>query len=536
MEDPSKPNPSLTAVALDAAGIQTYIFGSNRLKENVGGSYLIGKQLFGELMIQCLTDVIGDPARLMTDWEQGTPLKMAGNPAFDAEIGYIGGGNALLFFREEQDARRFLRHYSQAVLLHFPGLRVVAGLVEEVGLEDLEAGFSKFRSRYEAALQRNKHAGHNALLIPKPGIADDCPLSNEAGAVPFAEHENKGKPQWIGAGAKRRLDAADDAQRELLATSPRAITQRFTFSLELEHLGQGDEKGYVAIVHIDGNGIGKMFKDCASLSALRVLSRDVAQAAEKAMQNLIDELAIKLQPGTGLWEMLSLHTGKNGLVTLPIRPMIVGGDDVVFVCEGRLGVHLAERYVHHFRVEMRPIAAQRGVEVNACAGIAVVKTKYPFYRAYLLAEGLMRKAKEAVPEHGPSSWLAFLVASSGFNGELDEILQQQYQFGELDLYGGPYQLDGDRKPLAALKKDIQHLQRWPRNKVMELREMITQPKDVQGYFLDTLRSRRLLLPGQSADYLDKKGPIPPLREADFGRYLDMIDLMDFYPKDLLPCN
>jgi hypothetical protein len=534
MEDPLKPSPNITAVALDAAGIQTYVFGSNRLKENVGGSYLIAEELFGRLLIECLTDIVGDPAHLADDWTHTASFKMAEHPEYTAEIGYIGGGNALLFFRHQTEAHQFLRYYSQAVLLHFPGLRVVSGIVENVSFEEVGQDFPGFRRRYEAALTRNKHGGHNALLIPKPGIADDCPLSNEAAAERFAEHGQK--PQWIGAGAKRRLDAADDSQRELLRQYPEAINQRFTFSLELEHLGQGDEKGYVAIVHIDGNGIGKLFKSCESLSALRTLSIEVADAAESAMTRLIEELALKLQPGTELWEILHLHRDESGKITLPIRPMIVGGDDVVFVCEGKLGVHLAERYVHHFRVAMQPIATQHQIAINACAGVAIVKTKYPFYRAYLLAEGLMRKAKQAAHAHQQTSWLAFLVASSGFNGELDEILEQQYRFGDLDLYGGPYQLDGDPKPLSELKKDVLHLQTWPRNKVMELREMLTQPRDVQGYFLDSLRSRQLLLPGQDPATLKQTGSIPPLREADYGRYLDMIDLMEFYPKDLLQCN
>jgi hypothetical protein len=208
---------------------------------------------------------------------------------------------------------------------------------------------------------------------------------------------------------------------------------------------------------------------------------------------------------------------------LPIRPMLVGGDDVVFVCEGRLGVYLAERYIQYFCNEMNRDRHPQGEKVAACAGIAIVKTKYPFFRAYSLAEALMRKAKED-SRSNKDSWLAFMVSSSGFSGELDEILEQQYSIGNIDFYGGPYRLNPGDNTIASLKHGVKHFQdHWPRNKVMELRDMMKRPQDAQDFFMESIKARALQLPENEK----------AIKSTNYGKYMDMIEMMAFYPPILL---
>lgn len=502
----------LAAVLIDTVSIQPYVFGSNKLRENIGASYLVGDVLYKQVLPSVLG--VAPDASEFTAWHRETTTIAMLNPnPPEWEIAYEGGGNALVLFRDHVAAKAFVKAFSKAVLLNFPGMRVAMGLVEDIGQEELKSAFGSLRARLEDALGKAKHLGHTSNVFSKSGIVEDCPRSNEAATV---EGE---KGIWIGLGTQVKEAAAAKAQNHARTQYPAFAGTRFAFTEELELFGQPEDKGYVAIVHIDGNGIGERFQQCASLPELRNLSILVSNVAQEAMKETIDHLVALLPEKSPLREEFDLEM-EDGKHFLPLRPLLIGGDDVVYVCEGRLGIYTAQRYIESFCNKMNKDTTKQ--PVAACAGVAIVKTKYPFYRAYEWAEELMRKAKEKSRGNN-YSWLAFLVSASGFNGELEDILAEQYQIGEDQLYGGPYSLKGGPNPIGDLLKGIHHFAaQWPRNKVMDLRDVLVKSKSERDYFMVTLKSRNLELPDEPIDIKS-----PPL-----GKYMDMIELLPFHLKAL----
>ena len=92
-------------VVVDTMQIQPYIFGSNRLRENVGASYLVNAAT-KDWAFEAVKEVapkhnIGSQNDLMDGaWiEKG----------LDAEVLYAGGGNFAVLFRDENMAKKF--HY-----------------------------------------------------------------------------------------------------------------------------------------------------------------------------------------------------------------------------------------------------------------------------------------------------------------------------------------------------------------------------------------------------------------------------------------
>ena len=108
---------------------------------------------------------------------------------------------------------------------------------------------------------------------------------------------------------------------------------------------------------------------------------------------------------------------------LPIRPIIVGGDDITFVCNARIAVQVA----HYLMQEL--LSDKNGLSISSCAGIAVIPTSYPFFRGYQMAEQLCDSAKSKMRtynkdnEVSESCWMDFAF----LHGETAPTLEQFFR-------------------------------------------------------------------------------------------------------------
>jgi len=262
--------------------------------------------------------------------------------------------------------------------------------------------------------------GLPAVTFFRFGPDDQQPLS--ADALAKAEDETR--------------DAANDRLRGMLKDS----TRGFEFTDELDKLvsGAGD-KSYIAVVHADGNGIGRRFKQLvdntptsrACLDGLRKLSQAVNEAGKQALRATVQALVTAISPPHREREELEdfydgLPKYSSTVRYLPFRPIIFGGDDLTFVCDGRLGLPLASIYLKAW--EQASAQLPEGGQAYAYAGVAVVKTHYPFVRAYKLGEDLCNQTKKAVKEaRKPGSAMDWHFAMSGIFGDIAAIRAREYQ-------------------------------------------------------------------------------------------------------------
>ncbi|MCB6585470.1 hypothetical protein, partial [Streptococcus gordonii] len=79
-----------------------------------------------------------------------------------------------------------------------------------------------------------------------------------------------------------------------------------------------------AIIHIDGNQMGKKFSDCKSLHERGRLSYQVRKNTEDTFAALLDSIVAEYD---SYGDFLDLEEG-----VLPIRLLILGGDDITFIC------------------------------------------------------------------------------------------------------------------------------------------------------------------------------------------------------------
>ncbi|MGH7453353.1 MAG: Cas10/Cmr2 second palm domain-containing protein, partial [bacterium] len=303
---------------------------------------------------------------------------------------------------------------------------------------------------------------------------------------------------------------------------------------------------HIAIVHIDGNDVGERFKQTSNLKAIRILSKTVHEATEKAFDAVIEktvEKYDKIMEALGLDSERAYPTIENKNI-LPIRSIVLGGDDVTFVCDGKLGIYFAKIFIEEFEKQK-----VNGEKLTACAGVAIIKTKYPFYRGYWLAEELCTNAKrERKDEKSAASFLDFHVSLGSIGGSLKMIRQRDFENrpqGSL-LYRpfkivpkDPFDELGLNHFLEKVSQlDLEIAQRLkipdyglPKNKINELREVLTLTEDAAREFVRALQYRGWKLPHiegrqyQESLFADNKTP-----------YFDMIEILRFYPEFALEEN
>lgn len=503
-------------VILDTVSIQQYIFSTNSLKENLGASYLVDKEVYGRILKEASKAIFSylDDS-IFGDWERD-PEKIAINNGAEFEIGYIGGGNAFILFKEENKAQAFVKEWSKRLLVECPGL-IPSSAIGQIDFNN----FSESLKKLFKQMSNNKAEFVPQTMLPRHGITADCRRTGYSREI-WCEKLPAEDQDYISSVSNAKIEASkltNKTHNELLGQ----YRDRFTFTDELEKLGQLKNKdSHIAIVHIDGNDMGNRFKGQDSLTNLRKLSRSVRDATKRAFQKMLSKLIEKIPEMNNNDFKLAREDDRT---ILPLRPIIIGGDDVTFVSEGRLGIWLAKVFLEAFEHEQ----VSDGKPLTACAGIAITKTKYPFYRGYELSEDITKKAKEERHNSKDTgSWLDFHLSSGGFSGPLSEIRERQYKTTEYNILMRPYRLSDFKeliRGVAELKsKDEKGKARFPRSKIMKLREVLFLGKTERELFEIELNARGLRLP----EYKNFKGDRILINKET--PYFDMLELMELYPE------
>ena len=93
----------------------------------------------------------------------------------------------------------------------------------------------------------------------------------------------------------------------------------------------------------------------------------------------------------------------------PIRPVILGGDDLTVIIRADLALDFTVEFLNAFERQTKEqfefLAKYYQVEgfengITACAGIAYIKEKYPFHYGVHLADLLTGKAKKFSKKDG----------------------------------------------------------------------------------------------------------------------------------------
>ena len=291
---------------------------------------------------------------------------------------YSGGGHTVLQFESKQQATAFAEAVTGRVLVEFPGMELFVRQL--TAREDVQPA--------QALLELSQR-------------------------LEFKKSHRKASFRCFDLGVEQAETAGDD----LSAEPDGQVPDGWKLTVDTEEMAAGNN--FLAVVHLDGNSMGKrvqkIYNDCGSdweqcRNMLQLFSREIDRHFGQAFSEMAQELASALEKtGDPRWEKR----------ILPLRKIIVAGDDVCFITAGDLGLECAASFIRHLSGK---INGADGQPYSACAGIAVVHTRYPFRRAYDLAEELCTNAKKFCAACGGEiSALDYHIEFSQIKDSLHEI-------------------------------------------------------------------------------------------------------------------
>lgn len=410
-----------TLTLLDARRVQGYVFGTNHLKQNLGASALVER------------------ATAEDGWVKDAL------PASGGRVLFAGGGNVALLFDAESLAVDFARAYTQRVMKDAPGLDVAVAHVafdwDRPG--SMLAAWERMR---QEAMPRRKNGWTPTRPLAGLGVTAQCVYTGQPAVGVNKDEDKDGKESLVSAEVRAKLDAeslANDRLRDMFRPGG------LRFPRDFEQMGgEAGRANYIAVVHADGNGMGRRLSNYLAagkdnddvIRRMRAFSDSVTKRGTAALRAVLDHLKVVEEPDER-GKVRKVVKGLDGEPPLPLsndylplRPIVFGGDDVTFVCDGRLGLELAARFLRAFEAG----ALVDGSPGYACAGVAIVHTHYPFARAYGLAEELCGEAKaearRLVAKGAPGASLVnWHYAVSGMVMDWHRIREREYSVRGGDL-------------------------------------------------------------------------------------------------------
>ena len=518
---------NLKAIIFDTRSIQRYIFSANKLRTNIGASYLVEK-IFDTTLIEVLQQVLGSGQIDADTWQK---VKSPDWTAMDttARIGYIGGGNALVLFRQDTDdsvLQDVVYEFSKRLLVEYPGLRTGAaigsisleadGTIGEVdGLNDLSKLIHKLKE-YQGSQFPEVSPAYTGLTLVCD-INGETANAYDAAQGRFCSQEVMSKLRANTTDGRQEAMADAELRRKIqsglekISSQPDRLAE-YAFPKEIEHLGQQETESYFAVVHIDGNNMGQKFSACKTLTQRKNKSLEIRQKTIDAFCSLVDSIMDEIDSYEGV---LNSFRDSQKRRELPVRPLVLGGDDMTFVCPAKLALKYAKRVMLYMN--------EQGIDT--CGGIAILPDSYPFFRGYVLAEQLCDAAKNKMRPLEKGCWLDFAILHGEQAPTLEQIRKREYSsFDGHNMHFGPYCLDDADNPhyLDYLEEGISLFRQLPMNKVKDMRSVLPASEHIRQQFLQQLGKDKLPDMGHWQAYRDTlwhEGETP---------YVDAIEMMDFY--------
>jgi len=383
--------------------VQQFIFRTGRLTEIIGGS---------EIVEQICTSLFKEQVNA-----QGV-----NEDTYEKNLIVSAAGIIKFIFDEKEHCQKIVRTFPKNVYSKAPGISFNQAVVEVQGDKPSSENLKELEKRLR--IQRNKatpqtETGLRIMLrVPRTGMPGTIVNKNEV------------------------MDKASFLKQQTYKTKTELllnkleIDDQYIFSNLIDDIA--GKKQYVAIIHADGNNMGKVIRDLNESN----LEQEPIELNKK-FSSAINDITLNAAKIAIKNTFYKEFKGK----TIPFRPVIIGGDDFTVICNAQYALELTKSYLKAFAEESSRIfeAEFNNVPtVTACAGIAFLKSSYPFHYGVKLAEdlcGFSKNEAKKINNNLVPSCLAFHRILSSFVGDYkDDIITRELTASSsgINFCGGPY--------------------------------------------------------------------------------------------------
>jgi len=452
-------------------GIQKFIFQTDKLKEIVGASEMV-EQICTTLFEQSINECGG---------------------RFKPQNLIIGAaGNIKYIIENEDECKNVYLQFPKKVMEFAPGI-TISQVVEPIDGELRSSHFNK--------IEDNLKKQRNIQPVPVCRGMMISERSRRTGMPGYQFIDN----EVIDLGTYKKIETSK--QKTTGLDKKIEVPSDTHLPYDFEELSAHANKNWLAVIHADGNGLGKILQKMGAESANKSEKelidsfRNFSKALEKSTidaTNIAIAKTIKVEKAT---------KGKRKI--LPFRPIVLGGDDLTIITRAEDALKFLDVYLNTFEEET---FKNLGTKLTVCAGVSFIKSSYPFYYGYELAEMLCSRAKKesrAIQEDSAPSSIMFYKVQSSFITRLDELIHGEMTcYDGLSFANGPYYLDEyEGKP--NIKKLI--------DKAKELLEDEAPASQIRRWLTDRYISK------SSADMLMER-TIQVLKSRKNTKYIDSFGL------------
>jgi hypothetical protein len=372
------------------SGIQGFIFQTNKLKEIVGAS---------ELVEQICTTVFDKYAK-------------------SGESVVRAAGNIKHIFDNKEDCENAVKKFPRKVMTMAPGITINQAVVAiNVDLSD----YADKANEIEKLLHTQRNKPLRSLTLGLIAIH-----RSPSTGLPAVKESDDG---MIDEASEKKIQQ-HQATRKLVEKSFGKNFLHEEIAYDIENIT--DKNDWIAVVHADGNGMGAIFRETGkNKDKMKIFSKRVSEITETAAQQAFGFIDENYE-----WDDI-----------IPVRPVVLGGDDLTLICRADLAVDYTKTFLTAFEEESKRSLKDLNIAggekgLTACAGIAFVKSSYPFHYAVDLAESLCKKAKKKAKAIDPNlapSCLMFHKVQDSFVEDFKEIVKRELMpKSNLSFEYGPY--------------------------------------------------------------------------------------------------
>ena len=392
----------------DLSGIQKFIFSTNKLKDIIGASAVVNNALFKNIPEMC-----GDSNN---SWKTDA-FTFFGNDT--QKIVYIGGGNALVMFDCLERYTTFCKELNKKVFLQSGGaIRLFSAAIELDETKSLAENQKLLMEKLDSA----KKAGGSVM----PSLC-----------LPITAYDNNNFEPLV---VKDNVYASRSkfAKMEGLKAS-KDIFNEVKYKADLEFMTEFENseksKDFVSIIHIDGNTMGIKIREfvqnlscdvITALNEMKKLSVEIGDCYKKVLKTTLEQM----------YDEASKE--------IPFRPIVADGDDITVILESEKAFEFTEKFMDN--LENTKLNCFVGYTPTAAAGIAFVKSGFPFSTGYDIAEQCCKNAKKKTLERvteGSRSSMDYQLCYSNMSTKISDFRKNNYIVDGVSLIRRPYIFDDD---------------------------------------------------------------------------------------------